>query len=583
MKFSKYLDDTCVPEWKLVYVNYKYLKKLIRSCTRREDEMFLSKLQIELDKIITFFSSQTSTIPGRYAFLEHCVQNDATTLNVQSTKRTKFLIREFYRYCSFLYNYQKLNRIAFAKIIKKYDKTFQTDLQQNSEVKFTNNQVFLDTIPRKYLEKIETTLLPQLFTFCLQNLPQAVGSIRNDYHSRSDNDPQLPKTLAVKYLQGPNAPKDEFAFFRVGMYIGLSLPLITLSVLKLIQDSLLSQVIWKHVLYIYGGLFTIVLSFFGFSFNIYMWRRYRINYMFIFELNIRKTITYKQFTEFSAISLFLWSFCLFLTINQVFGTFIHFQFIPLILILLYFVLLFLPFPVLYFSSRKWFIITVYHIFTPAFRKILFKDFFVADLFTSLTFFWTSIYVNICFYTNSSQTKLCTPSKSFITPVFISLPLIIRFLQCCRRFYDLRLHKDLYNAAKYAISIMTVFASAFSSIYVGGWTFSIWIISATMSSAYSYFWDIFHDWDVKGNNKIIDKKYLYIFCVLNLILRLNWILTINAFLLFDQMLLSFVFGCLEIFRRYIWALFRVELEHTNNIENYRAIKDIPVLQENNEEE
>jgi hypothetical protein len=62
----------------------------------------------------------------------------------------------------------------------------------------------------------------------------------------------------------------------------------------------------------------------------------------------------------------------------------------------------------------------------------------------------------------------------------------------------------------------------------------------------------------------------------IILRCNWILSINTFLLFDQVFLSFIFSCFEIFRRYIWAIFRLETEHTRNVEQYRAINDIPVL-------
>ena len=51
MKFSKYLEDTCVPEWKLVYVNYKFLKKFVRTMTQRNDELIISKLNIEYEKV----------------------------------------------------------------------------------------------------------------------------------------------------------------------------------------------------------------------------------------------------------------------------------------------------------------------------------------------------------------------------------------------------------------------------------------------------------------------------------------------------------------------------------------------------
>lgn len=584
MKFQKYLANTCVPEWSAAYVNYKGLKKIIKTIDK-DDNYFLTQLQNELTKTQLFFLEQCATLPGRIAFLE----NKLTTLtsaaasnnNLVELKQTRLLLREFHRYCTFLKNFQKLNRIAFAKILKKYDKTFESDLKKHVLEVFTEDPIFEDDRPGEYMRKAED-LLELFFTHCAAHYPKMLK--QPGTHSQRNI---TSRSLTMHYIRGRGKQADEFAFFRVGLYIGVSTPLIVTSLVKIFQLGLIVEPIWRQVLYMFGGMFIIVLSFFGFSIDLYLWRRYRINYVFIFELNLQHVLSYKQFAEFAAISLFLWSVVFYFTIHGTINNLIPFQYLPLLLILLYLAVLLMPIPVFYASSRKWFLKALFHIFTPGIRKVTFKDFFIADLLISLTFFWTSLYLTACFYANGKDksAELCSPSTSWFTPLLISVPLLIRFIQCLRKYYDSNWirKKNLWNAGKYMVAISAVFASSFNSINKGGWALGIWIFFAAISTGYSYYWDLYKDWNIRGNDKVISKRALYVVAALNLVLRANWILTINAFLLFDQIILSFLFGCLEICRRYLWALFRVELEHSHNVENFRAIKDIPLLEDPEDEE
>ena len=72
--------------------------------------------------------------------------------------------------------------------------------------------------------------------------------------------------MAMQYLRGKGKVKDEFAFFRVGLWIGLSIMLIAVSI-KSIAGGVppMQHSAWNSVLYIFGGMFTIVLSFFLFA------------------------------------------------------------------------------------------------------------------------------------------------------------------------------------------------------------------------------------------------------------------------------------------------------------------------------
>lgn len=560
MKFQKYLSETLVPEWKAAYFDYKKLKKYLKLLDNTDNDKFLEKLDKELEKNIIFFQRQVRLLSGRFAYLETNLHHSNNyehghehrhRRKIDQKKHIKCMLKEYYLFCLYLVNFQKLDRIAFTKIVKKYDKKFNENLTETSLEKYINHEIFTDKRPTEFLKKTEKFL--------------------TEYNNGD-------KSKTLKFLRGKdNNTDDEFCFFRVGFLVGSSIPLIIFSVFTIFKESLYTG-IWYPILYMYGGIFIVILSLFGFSFDVYVWRKYRINYIFIFELNWGDTLSFKQIMECASIMLFLWSIFVFTTIQKV--AFIPFYSLPLILVGLFTTILLLPFPIIYLSSRKWFLKTIFNIFTPGFRKVYFKDFFITDLLISLTFFWTSLYVTTCFYA-SSATFECFPRQSWFTPVLICIPFYIRFIQCIRKYYDQKKENtsriQLWNAGKYLVATMSVFASQLNVFTKFFSSTVIWIIVALFSTVYSFFWDFEIDWKVRSKDKLLPKKVMYGTVVANLFLRLNWTLSISTFLLFDQTLLSFFFGCLEVFRRYMWALFRLELEHTQNAENYRAIKDIPLLE------
>lgn len=603
MKFQKYLANSCVSEWRLAYLDYKALKKYIKDSNPPSDDFFLRELQIQLGKINQFFNTQCETLPGRLAFIErkiveeigingngtastypsvnqqHESRNSRNTM--KDIKYARFLLKEYHRFCTYLINYQKLNKIAFAKILKKYDKMHDRNLKETFVADFTESDIFNDTRPKEYSQKAVERLVG-IFEYLLQNYPKVIKK----YMPRSKE--ANAKSTTMRYLRGWQKKNDEFVSFRVGCYVGIALVLTIFSILQMVsmKDFILTEPIWASMLYIFGGMFIMVLSFFGFSCDLYLWKHYRINYVFIFEMNTNHHIlTYREFMEFAAISLLLWSLCLYFTFHQTLEKWISFQYMPLILIGSYVVILFLPVRTFYYTSRKWFVKTMFRVFTPGVRRVAFKDFFIADLMISLTFFWTSLYLTACFYI-SNDPIFCSPRQSWITPTLISIPLLIRLIQCCRRYVDLFLDMDIVNAGKYVVSILTVYASSWAVMHYS-WQdgkhgpllpLIAWIIVATLSAIYSYIWDIKRDWNFKSDDKILPKKMMKGAVVLNLLLRFNWILTISTFIILNQLLVSFALGCFEVFRRYMWALFKMEMEHTQNMEKFRAITDIPLLED-----
>jgi hypothetical protein len=103
------------------------------------------------------------------------------------------------------------------------------------------------------------------------------------------------------------------------------------------------------------------------------------------------------------------------------------------------------------------------------------------------------------------------------------------------------------------------------------------------------WDIRMDWGLcrtkaAGKWGLRDKLTYPVHCyytasVLNIIIRWTWLST--AFIEKDYTFLdTYAWGTfkefLSVFRRWFWALLRIENEHVNNFEKYRTILEIPEL-------
>jgi hypothetical protein len=75
---------------------------------------------------------------------------------------------------------------------------------------------------------------------------------------------------------------------------------------------------------------------------------------------------------------------------------------------------------------------------------------------------------------------------------------------------------------------------------------------------------------------------YIFAIINnIVFRFIW-LPIFLITTFTSkylgtwgFVISTVIACLEVFRRFVWNIIRVENEHLNNVGEYRLTKEIPL--------
>eukprot|EP00731_Ephydatia_muelleri_P012002 Em0006g896a len=140
-------------------------------------------------------------------------------------------------------------------------------------------------------------------------------------------------------------------------------------------------------------------------------------------------------------------------------------------------------------------------------------------------------------------------------------------------------------AKYCTTFPVVFfATAFSvkvppgtsvlalSFADGGWIVVCLILFSFVNAAYTFFWDVYFDWamvdstlSLRSHRLYRHKWYYYFAMVLNFVLRFSWTIKLTVILLWwkDSDLLYTALTVAEIFRRFVWNFFRVELEQVSH--------------------
>ena len=165
MKFGEQILAHLTPEWRKQYVQYEELKKLIYDAfaseegggdveqtelsaeqMRQHSVRFFALADDELTKVNLFYSMKIAEAQRKYHELQHdldvskaqLLQQDSAEKSKtrlfggkdersKNVQKLKFAFSEYYLNLVLIQNYQQLNNTGFRKILKKYDKLFQTD------------------------------------------------------------------------------------------------------------------------------------------------------------------------------------------------------------------------------------------------------------------------------------------------------------------------------------------------------------------------------------------------------------------------------------------------------------------------
>lgn len=475
----------------------------------------------------------------------------------------KLLLRqaliEFYQNLQQLNAYRKLNATAVRKVVKKFDKTFHSSTLDS----YLGGACKLCFMKSSQIERVEG-IIENRFAFYFEkgNHKHAVDRLRHNYAHEPHN----------------------FSVFTTGFCLGLGLPLFILSMFKawdLLNTNHNFEV--RLLLQIWSGFFFVSLMLLLFSFNILVWKYYRVNYVFVFEFDRTTALDYQQYPAlpslmFLAMSVF--SFLTFHFLNSTFGRDAPLWFLACCL------LVFLaPVSYLFWPARQWLILSLIRIFLSGLYPVEFRDVFLGDVTSSLNFSISNSELLACIYATKDWwnqpwlTSRCTSSSSRVLGFLNCLPSIWRLMQCLRRYGDtLDWFPHLLNSGKYSVTILYNMFLSFARIESGSETYrSLFITFALINSIYTSFWDILMDFSLgPGLRPVLayPKWTYYTIMCLDPLMRLNWVLYAIYWNQKEQSAqVSFVVALIELLRRHLWIYFRVENDHCTNVSRFRATKEL----------
>ena len=405
------------------------------------------------------------------------------------------------------------------------------------------------------------------------------------------------RALLFTHQQQPTS----WSTFDRGMRFGITLLLFFWVLWDCVVDARLRPlypVEWvQSVLPVYRGIGVLLLLEWGWGCNLYMWDKYRVNYLALLELDPRTSMTYTEvFDEATTASMmFLANFLLYFKIlRQDFPPWIPAGYFP-ILLFLYMLYKLLPWSG---QGRSVIWSALAQVVLSPFGRVTFLTVYTGDILTSLVKPIIDWCYTLCFLLtlewvdDTVKDEVCLNSRLFnfvIIPLLSALPLWFRFMQCLRRYIDTRKRwPHLVNAGKYALSHSVVLFGAFHHTLQdskSGDTYRVWwIVSLVISSLYSYLWDIFMDWGMGSRRHAGLRDQLmypgravyYLSMVADLFLRFAWSLTLvprgdNApfapsVIVYLQPLLAMA----EVIRRCMWGALRLEYEHISVI-GYKKVE------------
>ncbi|XP_037514389.1 xenotropic and polytropic retrovirus receptor 1-like isoform X2 [Rhipicephalus sanguineus] len=629
MKFTEHLAAHITPEWRKQYISYEEMKTMLYGAVERApsaevveqsvitrylasfDEEFFQYCDKELAKINTFYSEKLAEATRKFSNLKSELNNyiskleshrlsgsgaagggggrlglmrafdrQAQEVKIHTRKihDLKLAFSEFYLSLILLQNYQNLNFTGFRKILKKHDKLLGTNLgaqwrQSNVEAApfYTNKDI--DRLIQE-TESLVTTMLE--------------GGDRQ----------KAMKRLRVPPLGDQQSP---WVTFKVGLFSGAYIVLIIAVILSGVFSQTRDD--WRIVFRLYRGTLLIILFMFLIGVNVYGWRTSGVNHVLIFELDPRNHLSEQHLMEMAAIFGVLWALSVLAFLYSgplAIPTYAN----PLALLLLMLVFLVNPLHTMRHQARFWLLRVLGRIFAAPFFYVGFADFWLADQLNSLVPVFIDAQYFVCFYATdfqwmeNSDAARCMnrPVNLALRPVLACLPAWFRFAQCLRRYRDTReAFPHLANATKYATTFFVVLFSTLFNVYRDSYPsssshpfFILWILSAVVSSCFTYTWDVKMDWGLfdsnAGDNRFLREEivysspgYYYFAILTDLALRFGWTLSVSLTELgvIHSDLMVTILAPLEVFRRFVWNFFRLENEHLNNCGKFRAVRDISV--------
>lgn len=476
----------------------------------------------------------------------------------------KKAVYELYRSMELLKSYRLMNRIAFRKLMKKYDKSTG------------------DSLMGSYMKKVDETYFSK--SDVLDNLMTTIEELYTRYFENGN------RKVSIAKLRTSAVERTYYvADYIGGLFIGVALPFVIYSIYLGLHKTISGELVnGKYLLQIWGGFMLMIVMSWLFSINCLVWTKFKVNYKFIFEFNQHDTLDFKQYMVLPSLFLFLGGIIAWLSFEDFWPhEFSGYDF-PWVFLAVTVLILFCPFDMFFLNARLWLLSTFTRLLLSGFYPVEFRDFFLGDIFCSLTYSISNVSMFFCIYSKHwNNCVSCGSAKSRVLGFLQCLPSIWRFLQCFRRYADTGdWFPHLANMGKYTVSMLYYMSLSLYRIETIKKYKVLLIFWAATNSVYSSIWDIVMDWSLfQFDSKHfllrdeITFKYpsaYYLAMVTDVILRFQWIFYVLFPTQIQQSAItSFCIAIAEILRRFVWIFFRMENEHATNVHLFRASRESPL--------
>ncbi|KAL7790893.1 EXS domain-containing protein [Trichoderma ceciliae] len=483
-------------------------------------------------------------------------------------RKLKLAMQEFYRSLELLKSYAMLNRTAFRKLNKKFDKVVNA------------------RPPMRYMnEKVNKACFVN--SDVLEGHIKAVEDLYARYFERGNQ-----KLAAGKLRKLHRKPKDESGSsflngFLIGTGVVFTLQGLVYGTQLLSDNDPTVRLQTSYLLQLYGGYFLMLMLFSLFCINCSIWLRNRVNYPFIFEFDQRSLLDWRQLSEFPSFFFLLFGIVMWANFSR-YGNDAMYLYYPVLLIGITIIVILFPAPILAYKSRRWLAYSHWRLLLSGLYPVEFRDFFLGDMYCSLTYSTANVELFFCLYANHwNNPGQCNSTSSRLLGFFTTLPSIWRFLQCIRRYRDTRnFFPHLVNCGKYTASILSYLCLSLYRIHQTRSNLALFVTFSTINGVYTSIWDLFMDFSLlqpqsrhTALRDILALKHRWIYYVIMIvdpILRFSWIFyAIFTHDLQHSTIVSFMVSLTEVFRRGMWSLLRVENEHCANVAQYKASREVPL--------
>ncbi|BBN02132.1 xenotropic and polytropic retrovirus receptor 1 [Marchantia polymorpha subsp. ruderalis] len=497
-----------------------------------------------------------------------------------SEKLLRTAFAEFYRGLGHLKSYSAMNIMAFSKILKKYDKV----------TGWNASLTYLRVVEDSYFASSDKVLklmdgVENIFTLHLtrKNYREAMIYLR----------PFQKKTFrSIAYFQG--------------VFTGCSVAFLSvLAATVMIPSPLESQVDTKgesvekksNVLFpLSSTVGLVLLHLYMYAWDMYLWRRARINYALIFRWEPGTELQYQEVLLLSTGFTTLWM--LGMIVVKMYPCLPRVDLIPLFTLVVLIAILFLPLNICFRSTRMAFLRCMVHVVSSPFYKVVLADFFLADQLTSQVTVLKNIQYLACYYMGghfqSHNGASCTEGLTVRCLQYVAiLPYWWRLMQCARRWKDEHDFQQVLNGAKYLSALISTAMKVAYRQSSGVWLFA-YVASSFISSFFGIYWDLVKDWGLMQSKSVnpwlrdhllLKHKFAYyISIVVNISLRMAWLTAVLVEQTFDldDSTIDAVLAVLEVIRRGHWNFYRLEYEHLHKFADMGALQRIPLPFQNLED-